>query len=92
MYIVPIGFFIIFLMSTTTGLLLMFKLRKKNKYNVVTGAIFLGTGILFFIACIFFCNYFFRILKNATEKIASLNYDFSLTGALLHEEVKLFYN
>ncbi len=53
MYIVPIGFFIIFLMLTTTGLHLMFKLRKKNKYNVVTGVIFLGIGIFFLIACIY---------------------------------------
>jgi len=53
MYIVPIGFFIIFLMLTTTGLLLMFKLRKKNKYNVVTGVIFLGIGIFFLIDCIY---------------------------------------
>ena len=54
MYIVPIGFFIIFLISTITGLLLMFRLRKKNKYNVVTGTISLGTGIFSLIACIFF--------------------------------------
>jgi len=54
MYIVPIGFFIIFLISTTTGLLFMFKLRKKNKYNVANGTIALGTGIFCLIACIFF--------------------------------------
>lgn len=68
MYIVPIGFFIIFLMSTITGLLLMFKLRKKDNYNVVTGTISLGTGIFSLIVCIFFCNDFFKILRNATEK------------------------
>ena len=54
MYILVIGFFILFLISTTTGLLMMFKLRKKNKYNVVTGIIALGTGIFCFIACILF--------------------------------------
>lgn len=54
MYIVPTGFFIIFLISTTTGLLFMFKLRKKNKYNVANGTIALGTGIFSLIACIFF--------------------------------------
>lgn len=45
MYIVLIGFFILFLISTTTGLLMMFKLIKKNKYNDVTGTLALGTGI-----------------------------------------------
>lgn len=54
MYIVPIGFFIIFLISTTSGLLLMFKLKKKNKYNIANGTIALGTGIFALIACIFF--------------------------------------
>lgn len=54
MYMVPIGFFLIFLISTTTALLLMFKLRKKNKYTVTNGTIALGTGIFSLIACIFF--------------------------------------
>ena len=54
MYILPIGFFINFLIATITGLLLMFKLRKNNKYNVVTGTISLGTGIFSLIACILF--------------------------------------
>ena len=54
MYIVLIGFFILFLISTTTGLLMMFTLRKKNKYNVVIGTIALGTGFFCLIACIFF--------------------------------------
>lgn len=55
MYIASIGFFIIFLMSTATGLLLMFKLRKKNIYNIVSGTIFLGVGIFSLIASISFC-------------------------------------
>jgi len=54
MYIVLIGFFILFLISTTTGLLMMFKLRKKNKYNAVTGTIALGTGFFCLIACFLF--------------------------------------
>lgn len=54
MYIVPIGFFIIFLITTATGLLSIFKLRKKSKYNIANGTIALGTGIFSLIACIIF--------------------------------------
>lgn len=54
MSIALIGFFILFVISTTTGLLLLFKLSKKNKYNVVTGTIALGTGIFCLRACILF--------------------------------------
>ncbi|MFF2755813.1 hypothetical protein ACFVR1_19150 [Psychrobacillus sp. NPDC058041] len=54
MYILLIGFFMLFLISTTTGLLMMFKLRKRNKYNVVTGIIALGTGIFCLLASILF--------------------------------------
>lgn len=54
MYIVLIGFIILFLVSTTTGLLFLFKLRNRNKYNVVTGIIALCTGIFCLIACTLF--------------------------------------
>ena len=39
MYIVPIGFFIIFLITTAMGLLFIFKLKKKSKYNIANGTI-----------------------------------------------------
>lgn len=54
MYIVPIGFFIIFLITTAMGLLFIFKLKKKSKYNIANGTIALGTGIFSLIACIIF--------------------------------------
>ena len=54
MNILIIGFFILFLISTTIGLLMMFKHREKNKYNVVTGTIGLGTGVFCLIASILF--------------------------------------
>jgi len=54
MYIVIIGFFILFLISTTIGLLMMVKLRKKNRYNLATGTIVLGTGVFCLIASILF--------------------------------------
>jgi len=54
MYILIIGFIILFFISTTIGLLMMFKFREKNKYNVVTGTIWLGTGVFCLIASILF--------------------------------------
>lgn len=66
MYIVPIDFFIIFLITTATGLLFIFKQKKKSKYNIANGTIAVGTGFFSLIACIIFF-FFKRIISHSVS-------------------------